>query len=383
MLANREDKPFNKRDFVAPVFCNSCFFVTLTQFRIPLNVIKEPTPTMTLPVLMLPFVAIVIGLIVLVWSADKFVYGAASLAQSLGMSTLMIGLTIVALGTSAPEIMVSIISSIGGSPTLAIGNALGSNIANIGLVLGVTTLVCALPTQSRLLRKELPLLLLVTVGAIALLANQEFTALDGSLLLVGLALFIIWLIMNSKSGGDISSESSTGIVDSTDNGQSEDQNSLSTGKSIFWFLFALALLLCSSKMLVWGAIEIALELGIDEVIIGLTIVAIGTSLPELAASIISALKGHHDLAIGNVIGSNILNLLTVMPFPGLLAAGPINAEIFWRDGLTVMGLTAVLALFLYTSAKKGKLNRFHGVSFLCIYCGYLWVLYQASATTGI
>ena len=338
---------------------------------------------MTLPVLMLPFVAIVIGLIVLVWSADKFVYGAASLAQSLGMSTLMIGLTIVALGTSAPEIMVSIISSIGGSPTLAIGNALGSNIANIGLVLGVTTLVCALPTQSRLLRKELPLLLLVTVGAIALLANQEFTALDGSLLLVGLALFIIWLIMNSKSGGDISSESSTGIVDSTDNGQSEDQNSLSTGKSIFWFLFALALLLCSSKMLVWGAIEIALELGIDEVIIGLTIVAIGTSLPELAASIISALKGHHDLAIGNVIGSNILNLLTVMPFPGLLAAGPINAEIFWRDGLTVMGLTAVLALFLYTSAKKGKLNRFHGVSFLCIYCGYLWVLYQASATTGI
>ena len=335
---------------------------------------------MTLPVLMLPIVAIVIGLVILVWSADKFVYGAASLAQSMGMSTLMIGLTIVALGTSAPEIMVSVISSMGGSPTLAIGNALGSNIANIGLVLGVTTLVCALPTQSRILRKELPLLLLVTAGAIALLANQKFTALDGSLLLMGLALFIIWLIIDSKSGGDITTEDS---ADNAGNVESAEQDAPNTAKSIFWFLFALALLLSSSKILVWGAVEIALELGIDEVIIGLTIVAIGTSLPELAASIISALKGHHDLAIGNIIGSNILNLLAVMPFPGLLAAGPIHAEIFWRDGLTVMGLTALLALFLYASGKKGKLNRFHGVSFLCIYCGYLWVLYQASATTGI
>ena len=352
MLANTNGKPFNVRKFAA-------------------QLMKEIMLPMTVPELTLPCFAIVIGLIVLVWSADKFVYGAASLARRIGMSTLMIGLTIVALGTSAPEILVSIVSSLNGSPILAIGNALGSNIANIGLVLGITTLVCALPIQPRLRRKELPILLAVTIGAIALLANKTFAVWDGLILLAALACFLLWLILDGKRGGDI-------VID-----EDEIHVDMSTRKAVAWFLFALALLLCSSKLLVWGATEIAVQMEIDEVIIGLTIVAIGTSLPELAASVASALKGHHDIAIGNIIGSNILNLLAVMPFPGLIAPSAISGDIFWRDGATVLGLTALLALFIYASGKNGKLGRFHGISFLCIYGGYLWILYQASTTQGI
>jgi len=330
---------------------------------------------MTLPTLALPIIAILLGLIVLVWSADKFVYGAASLAKSLGMSSLMIGLTIVALGTSAPEILVSIISSSSGSPVLAIGNALGSNIANIGLVLGVTTLVCALPTPARIRKKELPILLIITVVAIGLLYGNSFGVWDGVVLLVGLILFMVWLFLDSKNSTDIDPAGIDTLEDEID-------SSLSTQKAFAWFIFALALLLGSSRSLVWGATEIATSLDIDEVIIGLTIVAIGTSLPELAASVASALKKQHDIAIGNIVGSNILNLVAVLPFPGLIAPSIISDEIFWRDGLTVIGLTFLFALFIYASGKNGKLGRFHGASFLCIYGGYLLYLYQSSITAS-
>lgn len=321
--------------------------------------------------LTLPVIAIVIGLLVLVWSADKLVYGAAALALNFGMSTLMIGLTIVALGTSAPEILVSIISSVSGSPNLAIGNALGSNIANIGLVLGCTCLICALPTRTRIRTKELPILLIVTAGAIGLLYNQTFGLWDGIILLAALAVFMIWLILDGKND------------DNTIDPEEEIQPDLPPKKAMAWFVLGLLFLLGSSRLLVWGATEIAVQLGIDEVIIGLTVVAIGTSLPELAASIASALKRHHDIAIGNIIGSNILNLLAVLPFPGLISPSHIGKEVFWRDGITVLGLTGLLALFIYASGKKGKLGHLHGISFLSIYCGYLWFLYQASIAKGI
>jgi cation:H+ antiporter len=310
-----------------------------------------------------PIISLIIGLIVLVWSADKFVFGAASTAKNFGMSPLLIGLTIVSFGTSAPEILVSIMATLDNSGTLAIGNAIGSNIANIALVLGTTALIAPLPVKNTVRSKELPLMLAVTVIAGAVLFNLRLDLVDSIILFVAL---IVSLIVFSR------------FQQETHAHEDDEIPNMSTLVSVFWFVIGLVLLVASSKALVWGATEIAVSLGVSDLIIGLTLVAIGTSLPELAASITSALKGHHDIAIGNVIGSNIFNLGAVMAIPGLASTIELDAEVFNRDYLLMLALSVLLMTFCYLR-KPAAIKRPEGSILIAIYAGYMLILYFTSA----
>ncbi len=307
--------------------------------------------------------ALIIGLALLVWSADRFIAGAAATARNFGMSPLLIGMTIVSIGTSAPEILVSAIAAIGGNPGLAVGNALGSNIANIGLVLGVTALIAPLPINMKLMRKEIPLLLGVTLLAGAVMLDGQITLVDALILVTALVISLLWLFKGDAEA----------MAD-----QEEEIPDMPQGKAIFWLLIGLAILIGSSRMLVWGAVNIATSFGVSDVIIGLTIVAIGTSLPELAASVASALKRHHEIALGNVVGSNIFNLLAVLPVPGFFATVAIDPEVMSRDYMTMAGLTFLVAALIVIMRKKGKLNRVEGGLLGLIYIGYLYVIYLAT-----
>lgn len=308
--------------------------------------------------------AIIVGLVVLVWSADRFVLGAAATARHLGMSPLLIGMTIVSLGTSAPEIFVSATASLDGAGILAIGNALGSNITNVGLVLGITALIAPLPIQGRMLKKEIPILLLVTVIAGLVLQDFVLSFWDGIVLLVCLAITLFWLFH----------ESNDQEISGLDEEEVEAIEHTSTAKSVMWLVIGLVALMISAKLLVWGAVEVATYFGISELIIGLTIVAIGTSLPELAASVASALKGHHDIAIGNVVGSNIFNLLAVMPIPGLVANTVIEEEVLYRDYGAMLIITLLLIAFIYIFRRKGRVGRSAGSVLLLAYASYLGLL---------
>jgi cation:H+ antiporter len=310
-------------------------------------------------------ITIFISLVVLVWSADKFVISASSSAKLLGMSPLMIGMTIVSLGTSAPEIFVSIMASLNGTGGLAIGNAIGSNIANVGLVLGTTALISAIPIQKKLMRKEIPLLLLVTIIAGLVLYDFSLTFTDSIVLFLALIISIYLLFLDIK-------EESCEIPDEI------EEPTPNTLKIFGSLLIGLIFLILSSKGLVWGATYIAQSIGISDLVIGLTIVAIGTSLPELAASVSSALKGHHDIAIGNVIGSNIFNLLAVMPIPALFAPVIIEPLAFYRDYAIMFAITVCLILFIILSYKRGKIGRFYGSVLLVSYFSYLILLYIQS-----
>jgi len=312
--------------------------------------------------------AILAGLILLVWSADKFVLGAAATAKQLGMSPLLIGMTIVSLGTSAPEIFVSATASLQGSGVLAIGNAIGSNIANIGLVLGITALIAPLPIQSKMLKKEIPILLLVTVIAGFALQNFNIDLIDSIIMFICLGVTLFWLFNESNDQG----------IAGMDEEEAQELDSLSRGQAFFWLIASLITLLVSSQILVWGAVEVARYFGISELIIGLSIIAIGTSLPELAASVASALKGHHDIAIGNVVGSNIFNLLAVMPIPGLVATTEVGQEVLFRDYGTMLLMTVFLIGFIYIFRAKGRVGRSAGSILLLGYFSYLGLLmYQA------
>lgn len=312
--------------------------------------------------------SIIGGIIGLVWSADRFVLGASTTARNLGVSTLIIGLTIVSFGTSAPEIMTSATAALSGSPELAIGNVLGSNIANIGLVLGFTVLICPITIPASLLKEELPVLLIVTFVTLLILQNLYLNWIDGIILLSLLVCFVVFIFKLKSSLSD------THL--SEDEEVSEFIADISTAKSLGLMLFGLILLLISAKALVYGASGIALALGVSEIVIGLTIVAIGTSLPELAASIASVLKGHHDIAIGNVVGSNILNLLLVLPVPAFLAPLEIDAIVFWRDGGVMLAMTLLMSAFLIIKIKSGKkFGRAFGAVLMLLYLSYTAFLF--------
>lgn len=313
-------------------------------------------------------ITLLIGLVVLVWSADRFVIGAAATARFLGMSPLLIGLTIVSLGTSAPEIFVSIMASFDGSGGLAIGNAIGSNIANIGLVLGATALISAIPIQKKLIKKEVPLLLLITIITGLVLADLSLSLLESIILFIALAASIYLLFQDTSESGEA-------VIDSDDE---EAIESTKPKEAIFWLVVGLVALIASSKALVWGATFIAQSFGISDLVIGLTIVAIGTSLPELAASISSALKGHHDIAIGNVIGSNIFNLLAVMPIPALFGTLAIEETALYRDYAAMLLMTVALIIFIAIGYRSGKIGKFLGVLMLAAYFSYLGLLYVQS-----
>jgi len=322
--------------------------------------------------MLLAAAAIVIGLFILVWGADRFVLGAASLARSLGVPPLLIGLTVVGFGTSTPEILVSTMAALEGSPGIAIGNALGSNIANIALILGVTALFSPLTVQSDMLRREYPILLAVSAGAFVLLADGHLGRIDGLILLAGLVLSMLLLVsigLRRRDHDPLAEEM-----------EAEIPYGLTALAASGWFLVGLIALIISSRLLVWGAIEVAVTLGISDLVIGLTIVAVGTSLPELAAAVMSAVKNEHDLAIGNVVGSNIWNLLAVLGIPGLLAPGVIPPEVVNRDMLVMLALT--LALFVMGRSKHthGTINRLEGGLLLSCFIAYQgWIVWQAHA----
>jgi cation:H+ antiporter len=323
---------------------------------------------------MLDVFFIVAGLIGLVWSSDKFVDGAAAIASLAGLSPLLIGLTIVSFGTSAPEIVVSIIASLSGSGELAVGNALGSNITNTGLVLGVTLIIKAMSIDASTMRRELPQMLGATLLAGALIIDGTLSVLDGLVLIGALILFLFLLARRD------------------DDQKRELQEPYPTSPLSAWlkFLGGLTLLVISSRVLVIGAVNIATSLGVSELIVGLTIVAIGTSLPELAASVMSAVKGHADIALGAIVGSNIFNLLIVLPVPGLLGPLSLKSDVFNRDWLFTLSLAVLLMLFAGLAQRKaahqslatGELGRMAGVVLLGTYISYLTILIMASELTG-
>ncbi len=324
--------------------------------------------------MLVPVLAIIAGFVLLLWGADRFVAGAAAAARNLGVSPLIIGLTIVGFGTSAPEILVSAMASINGNPALAIGNAIGSNIANIALVLGATALVMPLSVHSEVLRREFPILLAVMLVALMLIADGNLGTIDGAVLLIGLVLMLYWIVSLGLKGRRTDALGSEF--------DAEIPADMTMGMAAFWFLLGLLLLLGSSRMLVWGAVEVALLFGVSELVIGLTIVAIGTSLPELAASVVSAFRREHDIAIGNVIGSNMFNLLAVMGLPGLIRPGAIPDQVLSRDYPFMLVLTLVLFGVAYGFRGPGKITRLEGGMLLLAFVVYQGLLFVTETGGG-
>lgn len=318
--------------------------------------------------------ALIIGFIALVWSADKFVYGASNTATSFNISPLVVGVIIVGLGTSAPEMLVSSMAALSGNTGLSVGNAIGSNITNVGLILGLTALLIPLQVQSRIIRKELPLMLAVLFFGAALLLDQHLSTLDGVLLIGGFFALIAWSL---KAAMDNPNDALSEEFDQ----ELDDKPSRSA--AIGWLLVGMILLIASSRLLVWGAVEIATALGVSDLIIGLTIVAIGTSLPELAASIAAARKAEYDIAVGNVVGSNMFNLLGVMALPALIDPGSVEAAVIYRD-VPIMLVLAVLLLVFgsnFSFRRDGLISRFEGLFLLAIYSGYLgYIIYSTIAS---
>lgn len=317
--------------------------------------------------------AVVAGFVLLIWGADRFVAGASATARNFGVSPLIIGLTIVGFGTSAPEMLVSAVASWQGDTALAMGNAVGSNITNIALILGVTALITPLSVRSALLRRELPVLFAVMIGTLLLLLDHRLGRIDGIIMLTGMAALLYWMLRLALKGrGDV-------LVGEY---EAEIPAGMSTGVGIAWLVFGLALLLASSEMVVWGATNIAHALGMSNLVVGLTIVAIGTSLPELAASVISALKQEHDIAIGNVIGSNMFNLLVVLGLPGVIHPGPVPEEMLERDFPVMIGLTLMLFAMAYGIRRPGRISRANGAVLLVAFVAYELLLYVTSRSAG-
>ncbi len=317
--------------------------------------------------MLINYFAILAGFILLIWSADRFIVGAASTARNFDVPPLIIGLTIVALGTSAPEMMIAGFAAYDGSPAMAIGNALGSNITNITLVLGIAALITPLNVHSRIIKKELPILLLASLMALALLRDGRLDRFDGFVLL-GLLLLLMWWI--TRQG--IRNQSEDAL---TDEYIEELPGQMPTSHALFWLIAGLILLTVSSKVLVWGAVNVATDLGVSELVIGLTIIAIGTSLPELAASITGALKNEHDIAIGNVVGSNLFNTLGVLAIPGLIHPAALAEGVLERDLPIVLALTILLFIMAYGFRAEGRINRIEAGLLLSAFIAYQMLLF--------
>lgn len=320
--------------------------------------------------MILSILAIVVGLILLVYGADRFVYGAAGTADAMGVSPLIIGLTVVGFGTSAPEMLVSGTAAYQGNPGLGFGNAIGSNITNIALVLGVTALIMPLSVASQTLKREFPVLIIVSLATFWLVFDGHISRIDSSILLLGMLGILLLL-------GYLATHNSTAdpLVEEFNE---EIPHGVSIKKGLSWLFVGLVLLIVSSKILVWGAVNIAQAFGVSDLIIGLTIIAIGTSLPELAASIMSAIKKEHDLIIGNIIGSNMFNLLAVIGIAGMITPGEFPQEALDRDMPIMLGLTLVLFAMAFSWRKAAHINRYEGGILLAAFVGYEYILYTVS-----
>jgi len=308
------------------------------------------------------FLFVAFGLALLVWSADRFVEGAAATARHFGMPPLLIGMVIVGFGTSAPEMVVSALAAFQRNPGIALGNAYGSNITNIALILGITALISPIAVHSQVLRKELPILTVITALTAWQLWDGEISRIDAFVLLgvfAGLMAWTIWQGMHKKADAFGSEMEKELAVDA-----------MPIRRAIFWLVVGLVLLIVSSRILVWGAVEIAHGFGVSDLIIGLTIVAVGTSLPELASSVIAARKGEDDIALGNILGSNLFNTLAVVGIAGTIHPMAVGPEVFSRDILAMAVLTVSLFVFGYGFRGPGRINRFEGGALLAGYVGY-------------
>jgi len=322
----------------------------------------------------LPLLMIVLGLIILVWSADLFVEGAAAIARHLGMSPLLIGMVVVGFGTSAPEMSVSALSALQGNPGLALGNGYGSNITNIALILGVTALISPITVLSQVLKKELPILFLVTLFAFVQLYDGVFTRVDGIIELLVFVGVMAWMTVQSMKQHRADSYELEIEAEL-------EAHAMSEGKAWLFLIAGLVLLVVSSRMLVWGAVSIATDLGVSDLVIGLTIVAVGTSLPELASSVVAARKGEHDLAVGNIIGSNLFNTLAVVGLAGAISPMQIPADIIHRDWPLMLLLTLALFFMGYGRNGNGTINRLEGGALLATYIGYTLYLINSVVTS--
>jgi len=312
--------------------------------------------------MLIALLAIAVGLILLVWSAERFVEGSAVTAGYFGMPPLLIGMVVVGFGTSAPEMVVSALAASQGNPGLALGNAYGSNITNIALILGITALMAPIAVHSQVMRKELPILTLVTLFAVWQLLDGTLSTLDAAVLLGVFFALIGWSIWSGMRTPDdpMATEVSAEL----------DTHAMPIRKALFWLAAGLVLLIISSRILVWGAVDLATAFGVSDLIIGLTIVAVGTSLPELASSIIAARKGEHDLALGNILGSNLFNTLAVVGIAGLITPISVADEVLIRDLPVMAGLTLALFVLGYGFRGPGRINRLEGAALLAVFVGY-------------
>lgn len=324
--------------------------------------------------MVLAFAAVVSGLALLVWSADRFVGGSAVTARRFGAPPLLIGMVVVGFGTSAPEMVVSALAASQGNPGIAFGNAVGSNITNIALILGLTALISPIAVHSRVLRKELPILTAVTALAVFQFRDGVLTGTDAWVLLAVFGALMSWtLYQGLRKGADaLGSEMEQELA----------PGSMPVGRAVFWLVSGLLLLIVSSRLLVWGAVEVAHGLGVSDLIIGLTIVAVGTSLPELASSLIATRKGEHDIALGNVLGSNLFNTLAVVGVAGVIRPMPVTPEVFNRDILVMGVLTVSLFVIGYGFRGPGRINRFEGAALLACYIGYTAFLVMSVFDAG-
>lgn len=323
--------------------------------------------------MLIPSLALILGLGLLVWSADRFVAGASATAEHFGMPPLLIGMVVVGFGTSAPEMVVSALASLQGNPGIALGNAYGSNISNIALILGLTAVISPIAVHSQVLRKELPILTLVTFLAGWQIWDGQISRLDAVILLLVFAGLMGWTILQGLQQKE---DALAGEVE-----QLLGERSMPLSRALFWLLGGLLLLIVSSRILVWGAVIIARGFGVSDLIIGLTIIAVGTSLPELASAVIATRKGEHDLALGNVLGSNLFNTLAVVGIAGAIHPMAVGREVFARD-LTLM---AVLTISLFAigygfRGRPGRINRIEGGILLTCYIGYM--VYLINSVVG-
>ena len=305
---------------------------------------------------------VVVGLVILIWGADRFVHGASAAARNMGVPPLLIGLTIVAFATSAPEILVSALASIKGQPGLAFGNAIGSNIANIGLVLGLVAIIRPIQLRSATLRREMPALLAVTLLTVSLFLDAYLSRIDGLVMLTGLVIVLLWLArlgMRSAPNDPIQQDY-----------EAEIPKNVAMPRAITWLIIGLAALLLGAHLLVKGSISIAEFLGVSDVVIGILLVAIGTSLPELAVSLVSALRGEYGLAIGNIVGSNIFNLLGVIGVAATIAPIEVEQSVLSLHIFVMVAFTLVLFAMTHDYDGKSELSRIEGIALLLAFIAY-------------
>jgi len=316
----------------------------------------------------IPILTVAVALWALFLSSDRFIVGVSDVARRFRISPVLIGMVVIGFGTSVPELMVSTLSALRKAPELAIGNALGSNITNIGFILGLTALICPIRFYSSILRKELPLLTGVTLVLAGLYWNGQSSQTDGVLLLIVFLLslaLIIWLSLRNPDDDLVE----LAVLQTVDE---------APALWISWInlLGGLVVLIVSSQALVWGAVEIARELRVSELVIGLAILAPGTSLPELASSIAAARNREPALIIGNILGSNLINTLAVTGTASVIHPFKIDPDMMHRDVPMMTALTLSLFAVGWGFRGPGRINRFEGLLLLIAYLIYMgWVLF--------